>query len=114
MNDRYAAIHHLRRIGLIEGISFLVLLGVAMPLKYLAGLPLFVRVTGSVHGLLFLWFVSALFRAADERRWSRRRSLAAFAWSLVPFGMLVLERTIGRELQRTGQSTCAPVRAPGS
>ena len=108
------ALKQLRIVAWLEGLSFVLLLFVAMPLKYLAGLPLFVRVTGSVHGLLFLWFVSALFRAADERRWSRRRSLAAFAWSLVPFGMLVLERTIGRELQRTGQSTCAPVRAPGS
>jgi integral membrane protein len=93
------ALTQLRIVAWLEGVSFVLLLFVAMPLKYLAGLALAVRITGSVHGLLFLWFVSALFRAADEHAWSRRRSLAAFGWSLVPFGMLVLERTIRRELQ---------------
>ena len=96
----------------LEGVSFVVLLFVAMPLKYLAGLALFVRITGSVHGLLFLWFVSALFRAADEHDWPRARALRVFGWSLVPFGMLVLERTLRRELHQRDGSSCAEVRGP--
>ena len=44
------AIQQLRRVGKIEGVSFLVLLGIAMPLKYLAHLPLAVKVVGWVHG----------------------------------------------------------------
>ncbi|HTO03360.1 MAG TPA: DUF3817 domain-containing protein, partial [Opitutus sp.] len=43
----------LRFIGWWEGVSFLVLLGIAMPLKYLAGEPAAVRVVGMAHGILF-------------------------------------------------------------
>ena len=54
------ALRQLRLVAFLEGSSFLVLLFIAMPLKYLAGLPLAVRVAGSVHGLLFLVFLAAL------------------------------------------------------
>jgi integral membrane protein len=83
--------------GALEGASFLVLLFVAMPLKYFAGVPIAVRVVGSVHGLLFLLFLTALFRVASERSWPARRTLGAFAASLVPGGTFVLNRTLTRE-----------------
>ncbi|WNG34996.1 DUF3817 domain-containing protein [Archangium minus] len=94
------ALRHLRLIGLLEGLSFLALLLIAMPLKYLLGLPIAVRVAGSVHGLLFLLFVAALFRVALERDWPLRRSLAAFGASLVPWGTFVLDRQLKRELEQ--------------
>ena len=50
----------LRAAGLAEAVSFLVLLGVAMPLKYLAGMPQAVKVVGWAHGLLFMGFCAAL------------------------------------------------------
>jgi integral membrane protein len=53
----------LRNAGLLEGMSLLALLLVAMPLKYAFAYPQAVRLTGSIHGLLFLWFLLALFRA---------------------------------------------------
>jgi len=43
-----------RIAGIIEGISFLLLLGLAMPMKYFAGQPQYVRVIGMIHGMLFL------------------------------------------------------------
>ncbi|SEU01843.1 DUF3817 domain-containing protein [Stigmatella erecta] len=92
-----SALRALRLIGLLEGLSFLALLFVAMPLKYFLTLPVAVRVAGSVHGLLFLAFASALFRVATERRWPLRRSLAAFGASLIPFGNFVLDRALARE-----------------
>ena len=61
------ALSMLRWVALLEGVSFLFLLFVAMPLKYLGGLPQAVRVTGSIHGLLFVLFVVALFRVVLER-----------------------------------------------
>ena len=51
---RRSSIGRLRAVALAEGISFLVLLGVAMPLKYLADMPLAVRIAGWLHGLLFI------------------------------------------------------------
>jgi integral membrane protein len=83
-------------IARLEGVSFLLLLGVAMPLKYLAGLPLAVRISGAVHGLLFLAFVAALARVAAQEGWARRRVATWFVASLVPFALFFLERDLSR------------------
>ena len=92
-----SALAALRLYGWLEGASFLLLLFVAMPLKYLAGFAIAVRVAGGVHGLLFLLFASALFRVANEQAWPARRSLAALGASLVPGGTFVLNRALERE-----------------
>jgi integral membrane protein len=92
-------LRQLRLFALLEGASYLLLLGVAMPLKYVAGWPMAVRITGSIHGILFLLFMSALFRVADEHEWPLRKSLLAFLWSLIPFGMVPLDRMVRQALQ---------------
>ena len=88
------AITQLRVAALLEGSSFLLLLGVAMPLKYMANLPMVARVVGSLHGLLFLVFVSLLVRVSTEHAWPRRRALWALGLSLLPFGTFVLDRAL--------------------
>jgi integral membrane protein len=92
------ALRQLRFVAFLEGSSFLALLFVAMPLKYLAGLPLAVRVVGTVHGLLFVVFMAALYHAARERGWPLRRSALAFVSSIVPFGTFVFDRSLRREI----------------
>jgi integral membrane protein len=69
-----------------------------MPLKYLAGLPLAVRIVGSVHGGLFLVFLAVLYRAGRQRGWPLRRWLIAFISSVVPFGTFVFDRSLRREI----------------
>ena len=96
------ALGSLRVYTWLEGSSLLVLVCVAMPLKHFFGFPLAVRIVGSVHGLLFLLFVSALFRAASERAWPRKRSLWALASAFVPGGAFVLDRALKRERLRGG------------
>ena len=91
-------LRQLRVVALLEGSSFLVLLFIAMPLKYLAGFPLAVRITGSVHGLLFLMFMAALYRAGRARDWPLRRWLLAFVSSIVPFGTFIFDRSLRREI----------------
>jgi integral membrane protein len=91
-------LRQLRLVAFLEGSSFVALLFIAMPLKYLAGLPLAVRIVGSVHGLLFLMFLAALYRAGRERDWPLRRSLAAFVSSIVPFGTFIFDRSLRREI----------------
>jgi len=81
-----SALGRLRIIAFLEGISFLVLLGVAMPLKYFAGLPQAVRVVGMAHGVLFVLFVLLLIQVAIEKNWSFKKSALSFVTSLVPFG----------------------------
>ncbi len=82
----------LRAMTFLEGCSFLLLLGVAMPLKYMADMPLAVRLVGAVHGVLFLAFVVLTLRAMRERGkpfgWGARFAVA----SLIPFGTFALDR----------------------
>lgn len=87
----------LRFIGLYEGISYLVLLGIAMPLKYYADWPAAVSIVGSLHGLLFTLFLLAVAHASIVRRWSVLRVLGAVIASLVPFGTFVLDRKLREE-----------------
>ena len=92
------ALRQLRLVALLEGTSFLVLLFIAMPLKYLADLPIAVRIVGSVHGGLFLSFLVVLYRAARARRWPLRRSAIAFVSSVVPFGTFLFDPSLRREI----------------
>ena len=87
-------ITQLRHLGYIEGISFLVLLGVAMPLKYLAGFRMAVTVFGWVHGVLFVLFCVALLRAMIAARWSLFRGAVVFVAALVPFGPFLIDRRL--------------------
>ena len=104
------SLRQLRLVAFLEGSSFLILLFVAMPLKYLAGIPLAVRVVGSIHGALFLLFLAALYRAARARDWPRRRSFTAFMASILPFGTFVFDASLRREIE--GLKAGAGSRAP--
>ena len=84
----------LRLLGLIEGTSTLLLFGVAMPLKYAWGMPLAVRIVGSVHGALFVAFCLAAVVVAARRRWPATRPLVLIAAAIVPFGPFVLDRRL--------------------
>ncbi|RDB08015.1 DUF3817 domain-containing protein [Runella aurantiaca] len=79
-------IGRLRIIGFLEGISFLVLLFIAMPLKYMAGQPMAVKITGMAHGVLFVLYILYVVMAAVEYSWPIKKSVLAFFASLVPFG----------------------------
>jgi integral membrane protein len=98
------ALRQLRLVALLEGTSFLVLLFIAMPLKYLAGLPLAVRIVGSVHGVLFLMFMAVLYRAGTARGWPLRRWLIAFGSSVVPFGTFMFDGSLRREIAAVSTS----------
>jgi integral membrane protein len=89
----------LRTIGFLEGISFLVLIGIAMPLKYAAGRPEAVSVVGAVHGALFVLYVLAVAHVMFVRRWSIERALVAVIAAVVPFGPFVFDRSLRREEQ---------------
>ncbi|MEO8354145.1 MAG: DUF3817 domain-containing protein [Chthoniobacteraceae bacterium] len=84
----------LRTVALIEAVSFLVLLGVAMPLKYLAHQPMAVKIFGWVHGALFIVFCFALLRVMITARWSIGRGALIFVAALLPCGPFVVDRRV--------------------
>jgi integral membrane protein len=93
------SIGRLRMIGFWEGVSFLVLLGIAMPLKYYAGQPGAVRVVGMAHGILFMLYVWAAIQAALEHNWTWKRTALVLVASLLPAGPFVVDAKILREPQ---------------
>ncbi|MCA9647653.1 MAG: DUF3817 domain-containing protein [Polyangiaceae bacterium] len=91
-----------RWVSLVEGLSFLILLGIAMPLKYVFGQPLAVRIVGMAHGALFLVFVVALIRAALEHEWPITRSAKNMLLSVLPFGFIGIERGLRGDMAKLG------------
>lgn len=88
---------HFKLVAILEGISFLVLLFIAMPLKYLGDMPKAVTVVGWIHGALFVWYVYALAIVHFTLQWSVLKSGLAFLASLVPFGTFVLDKQLKKE-----------------
>jgi integral membrane protein len=87
----------LRTLGFLEGTSYLVLLGIAMPLKYLYGEPLAVKIVGALHGALFVLYVGLAAWAGFKLRWSLRRLVMIFIASMLPFGPFVMDRSLRAE-----------------
>lgn len=102
----------LRVISFTEGLSYIGLMFIAMPLKYAADMPIAVRIMGSLHGLLFVLFAMAL----AWTYWSDRRASGAllgkvFTASVVPFGMIWADRQIHSELLTEPAPALAPATA---
>ena len=83
-----------RLIAFMEGISFLVLLFIAMPIKYIIEEPIVVKYVGMAHGGLFLLFLFLLFVTARELKWNFGFISMAFIASLIPFGTFYLEKKL--------------------
>ena len=88
------SVKNFRLIGLVEGYSYLILLFIAMPLKYLAGYPIYVKVAGMTHGILFILFALLLLKALDDAKWSHRESAIFFIASLIPFGTFFTDKMV--------------------
>ncbi len=99
MNNSYwnSTLGRFRLIAILEGISYLVLLGIAMPLKYFAHLPGSVKYTGWIHGVLFVLYIILLLKVWSQYRWSFSKAVLAFIASLLPFGTFVLDSKLKKE-----------------
>jgi integral membrane protein len=82
----------LRLVGLLEAVSFILLVFIAMPLKYVWRQPLAVRYAGLAHGILFVLFVVLLIRVTLVAKWPAVRALLVFIAALLPFGPFVIDR----------------------
>ena len=79
-------IKSLRISAILEGISYLLLLFIAMPLKYGMGMDMAVRIVGMIHGLLFIVLCWFLLQAKLNTSISFRLCVIVFIASLIPFG----------------------------
>lgn len=91
-----SSIKNLRWVGIAEGISFLVLLLIAMPIKYMLDIPEVVKYVGWAHGILFIAYIVAVFAAIRAMQWNWFQVLVALAASLIPFGTFLLDKQLKR------------------
>lgn len=98
----YTSLNRFRTVGIYEGISYLLLLGIAMPLKYWAGIPEFVKYVGWAHGALFVLYMVALLQVTLVYRWSFLKVSWAVVASLIPFGTFVLDAQLRKEQEALG------------
>ncbi len=83
-----------RWISLIEGTSFLLLLLIAMPLKYMWDYPLAVTYVGWAHGVLFVIYIYTVFPTAHKLNWNFSRTFFALIASVLPFGPFIFDRNL--------------------
>jgi integral membrane protein len=87
----------LRKAGIAEGISFLVLLGIAMPLKYLFQQPIAVKIFGWAHGILFVTFLFLAWEVKTDRNKSLKWFATAFLAAIIPTGTFFFDKKLKEE-----------------
>ncbi|MFD0794296.1 DUF3817 domain-containing protein [Mucilaginibacter litoreus] len=90
-------IGRLRIIAFLEGISLLILLFVAVPVKYIGHNPDLVKALGPVHGTLFLLFIINTVSVGVEQHWKRSVTTKVLLACIVPFGTFYIDRAILRK-----------------
>ena len=83
-----------RKVSFAEGWSFILLLGVAMPLKYIWGQPMAVSIVGAIHGGLFLLYGVLAIIVAQKEGWTKKFLLTALIASVLPFGPFIFDRKL--------------------
>lgn len=87
----------IRFVGLLEGISFLLILFVSMPLKYMADIHEPNQIIGMGHGVLFILYVAIVLYIHITVKCGFKNSVWAFLASLIPFGTFVADKKIFKE-----------------
>ncbi|EAR01921.1 DUF3817 domain-containing protein [Maribacter sp. HTCC2170] len=81
-----------RFTAILEGISYLALFAISMPLKYLAGLGEPNKYIGYAHGFLFVLYLVLAIVLTIERKWGIKRFIILFVASLLPFGTFYIDK----------------------
>ncbi len=94
------AVGRLRVLGFIEGLSMLILVFIAMPLKYMAGKPEMVKLVGSIHGGLFILLALYALYVGFEKGWSFWKvTIWILIGSVFPFGPFVVDHYVLKDKQ---------------
>ena len=92
MNIDSQYLSRVRLLSIVEGTSTLLLFGIAMPLKYLADMPLAVRIVGSLHGLLFVCLAIVFLLAIRRVPMSKGLATAGIVAAVLPLGPFLFDR----------------------
>ena len=99
-NQQNAALKRLTIIGYLEGTSFLLLLGVAMPLKYIMGIPEAVKYVGMAHGALFIAYILTLMLVINKIKTPLWTMPAGVLGSLLPFGPFIFDYLLKKSVNK--------------
>ena len=91
---KYPTVKQFKLIAILEGISFLVLLGIAMTLKYVWGHAEATEAVGMAHGILFIAYVIMVVLIRKQLNWNLKTTFIALAASVLPFGPFVVDRKL--------------------
>jgi integral membrane protein len=81
-----------KKLAIAEGISFLIILGITMPLKYLMNYGMPNKIIGMIHGALFIYYVIAVFLVKKQFKWNAKDTFIALIASIIPFGTFYVEK----------------------
>lgn len=96
MSDKFI-IKNFRAIAFLEGLSFLLLLGVAMPLKYIYEKPEMVKIVGMAHGILFMLYIVLAIVVKEKLKWNTKQTMLSLVGSVIPFGTFYADYKLFRK-----------------
>jgi integral membrane protein len=81
-----------RVVSILEGLSYIVLLFIAVPIKYLGGDESYVKLLGMPHGLLFVGYIALAFLIKKSLKWDSKTFLLVLTASVIPFGTFYIDK----------------------
>jgi len=99
------AVGRLRIFSILDAISWILLAGIAVPLKHIWDIPIFVRVIGPIHGIFFCGFCLFLFQSMDKANWGFKTAGKVFLSAFIPFVPFFLDKWLKQEEKRVSEKT---------
>ena len=88
----FSLLNCFRIIALLEGVSYILLLFIATPVKYFGNDPMYVKLLGMPHGILFLVYIILAIMIGRERQWDKQTLAIVLIASVIPFGTFYIEK----------------------
>ena len=93
-------LHIFRVVAFLEGLSYILLLCVAVLIKYISGDPSYVKMLGMPHGLLFMGYIALAIVLRTENQWIKNNFFMVLIASVIPFGTFVVEKKLNKTIQK--------------
>ncbi len=93
-------LHIFRVVAFLEGLSYILLLCVSVPIKYISGDPSYVKMLGMPHGLLFMGYIALAIVLRTENQWIKNNFFMVLIASVIPFGTFVVEKKLNKTIQK--------------